>query len=274
MSAHDNADSQDSEATSTKMDSPAVNGHGHASLKDNGQPARSSRSPLPAVKKETSTDLNTPITSPGRTPSPDSDAIKDDPEMKRERVGGDIVVKQEPGQPPKLSRSSSQKIAARPPQLFSHLPDSTADALATFEQIDTCWYANKYMGYTEHAMECDCAEEWGMYSFLFALFTLLVLHYLRCYNVAIRSCEGRWAPFLGIPAMPSSDRALQRASPSICCFPLKISSALREFLLTSCFIVAHQCFKFFSYRLRSRSKYSLRRRLRLHQSCNQDRVRG
>lgn len=117
--------------------------------------------------------------------------------MKRERLGGDIVVKQEPGQPPKLSRSSSQKVAARPPQLFSHLPDSTADALATFEQIDTCWYANKYMGYTEHAMECDCAEEWGMYSFLFALFTLLVLHYLPCCDVAIRSCEGRWLPSCG-----------------------------------------------------------------------------
>lgn len=86
--------------------------------------------------------------------------------MKQETVGGDIVVKQEPGQPPKLSRSSSQKIARGPPQLFSHFPDSTADALATFEQIDACWYANKYMGYTEHAMECDCAEEWGMYSFL------------------------------------------------------------------------------------------------------------
>lgn len=87
--------------------------------------------------------------------------------MKSETVGGEILVKQEPGQPPKLSRSSSQKIVARPPQLFSHFPDSTADALATFEQIEGCEYANKYMGYTEHAMECDCAEEWGMYPCLF-----------------------------------------------------------------------------------------------------------
>ncbi|KAK5798588.1 hypothetical protein VI817_004878 [Penicillium citrinum] len=78
----------------------------------------------------------------------------------QETVGGDILVKEEPGQPPKLSRSSSQKVTSRPPQLFDHLPDSTQDALATFEQIDACWYANKYMGYTEHAMECDCAEEW------------------------------------------------------------------------------------------------------------------
>jgi histone-lysine N-methyltransferase SETD2 len=80
-----------------------------------------------------------------------------------ETVGGDILLKQEPGQPPKLSRSSSQKVVSRPPQLFDHLPDSTQDALATFEQIEACWYANKYMGYTEHAMECDCSEEWGKF---------------------------------------------------------------------------------------------------------------
>ena len=81
----------------------------------------------------------------------------------QETVGGDILVKEEPGQPPKLSRSSSQKVVSRPPPLFDHLPDSTQDALATFEQIEACWYANKYMGYTEHAMECDCAEEWGKF---------------------------------------------------------------------------------------------------------------
>lgn len=90
---------------------------------------------------------------------------------KEEKVGGDITVKMEPGQPPKLSRSSSQKVVAQPPQLFLHLPDSTAEAQSTFEVIETCTYANKYMGYTEHAMECDCAEEWGelclFLSFLF-----------------------------------------------------------------------------------------------------------
>ncbi|KAF7596277.1 histone methyltransferase set2 [Aspergillus hancockii] len=78
-----------------------------------------------------------------------------------EKVKGDITVKQEPGQPPKLTRSSSQKIVARPPQLVSHLLDSTVEAKSTFELMDACTYANKYMGYTEHAMECDCAEEWA-----------------------------------------------------------------------------------------------------------------
>lgn len=88
-----------------------------------------------------------------------------DSTAKEEKVGGDITVKMEPGQPPKLSRSSSQKVVAQPPQLFLHLPDSTAEAQSTFEVMETCTYANKYMGYTEHAMECDCAEEWGKLCF-------------------------------------------------------------------------------------------------------------
>lgn len=101
--------------------------------------------------------------SPSRSPikeEPDTEATMK-PDTEKETVGGDIVLKQEPGQPPKLSRSSSQKVVPRPPQLWTHLPDSTDDALATFEQMESCWYANKYMGWTEHAMECDCAEEWG-----------------------------------------------------------------------------------------------------------------
>jgi histone-lysine N-methyltransferase SETD2 len=103
-----------------------------------------------------------------------------DSTAKEEKVGGDITVKMEPGQPPKLSRSSSQKVVAQPPQLFLHLPDSTAEAQSTFEVMETCTYANKYMGYTEHAMECDCAEEWGKLCFffpfsLFLFFSLLWL---------------------------------------------------------------------------------------------------
>lgn len=102
---------------------------------------------------------------PSQSPSPPPKKESADPDSgafsHHEKLTGDILVKQEPGQPPKLTRSSSQKVVSRPPQQFAHLPDSTRDALATFEQTEACWYANKYMGYTEHAMECDCAEEWG-----------------------------------------------------------------------------------------------------------------
>lgn len=139
MSAHGHADSLTLEAAPVKMDSPSPNGENGDSRNDRSRP--SSQSP---IKEEPDTEAST---------------MKTDPE--KETVGGDIVLKQEPGQPPKLSRSSSQKVVPRPPQLWAHLPDSTDDALATFEQTESCWYANKYMGYTEHAMECDCAEEWG-----------------------------------------------------------------------------------------------------------------
>lgn len=80
-----------------------------------------------------------------------------------ELVGGDVTVKTEPGQPLKLARSASQKIAPRPPPLFNDLPDATDDAKSLFMVMDACTYSNKYLGYTEHAMECDCAEEWGKY---------------------------------------------------------------------------------------------------------------
>ncbi|CAG8036179.1 unnamed protein product [Penicillium salamii] len=118
--SHGHADSN------LKMESPSLNG----SLKNgDSHSSGTSRSPLP--KKEEP------------SPTPDADAMKD-PEIKQER--------------PKLSRSSSN--VSRPPPLYTHLPDSTQDALATFEQIPRCVYANKYMGFTELAMECDCAEEW------------------------------------------------------------------------------------------------------------------
>ncbi|KAJ5334318.1 uncharacterized protein N7506_008101 [Penicillium brevicompactum] len=128
--SHDHADSE------LKMEPPS-NGNGNAMIKNSDSrpssriSSRTSQSPLP--KKELS-------------PSPDTAtaAMKNDPDIKQER--------------PKLSRSSSK--VSRPPPLYDHLPDSTKDALATFEQIAACQYANKYMGYTELAMECDCAEEW------------------------------------------------------------------------------------------------------------------
>ncbi|KAL2361160.1 histone methyltransferase set2 [Blastomyces dermatitidis] len=89
-----------------------------------------------------------------------SPSEKDEDEEPKEKVPGSITVKLEPGQPPKLSRTASQKVVSRPAQLFNHLADCTAEATSTFQLIDDCTYASKYMGYTEHAMECDCTEEW------------------------------------------------------------------------------------------------------------------
>ncbi|KAK3081527.1 hypothetical protein LTS18_005756 [Coniosporium uncinatum] len=85
------------------------------------------------------------------------------PPAKEETVGGDITLKLEPGKAPKLSRSTSQKVIPRPPPLFLDEPDATDDATSTFQVITNCLYDNKSMGLTEHALECDCAEEWSAY---------------------------------------------------------------------------------------------------------------
>ncbi|KAK2803747.1 histone methyltransferase set2 [Onygenales sp. PD_10] len=85
---------------------------------------------------------------------------KDEDEESEEKIGGSITLKTEPGQPPKLTRTSSQKVVSRAAPLFDHLPDSTDEATSTFQLMEACTYASKYMGYTEHAMECDCTEEW------------------------------------------------------------------------------------------------------------------
>lgn len=172
MSPHDYADRQSESVadgvTAMKLepdrasDTPNSNG-GSAVIKDD--PDRPSNSPPPTMPQNNgSTALAAQSRSVSGTPVKTDEPLDEHDghdSATEERIGGDITVKLEPGQPPKLTRSSSQKVVPRPPQLFSHLPDSTAEARSTFELMETCTYANKYMGYTEHAMECDCAEEWG-----------------------------------------------------------------------------------------------------------------
>ncbi|MCJ1383597.1 histone methyltransferase set2 [Xylographa soralifera] len=75
-------------------------------------------------------------------------------------LGGDITLKLEPGQPAKLSRSALQKVIAKAPQMFDHYEDRTQEATGVFQIITQCSYSAKYLGSTEHAMECDCIEEW------------------------------------------------------------------------------------------------------------------
>jgi [histone H3]-lysine36 N-trimethyltransferase len=79
----------------------------------------------------------------------------------KDKVGGGNLRKMEAGQPPKLARSSSSKVVSRVAPLFAHLPDATMDAKSSFSVLESCTYSNKFLGYTEHAMECDCSEEWG-----------------------------------------------------------------------------------------------------------------
>ena len=110
-----------------------------------------------SVKHEVKSRSNSqsPIKSQSAAHSPQ---VKSDDE---ETIGGEITVKVEPGQAPKLSRKSSQKVVQRPPQLFLDHEDKTEEATSAFEVITDCTYANKYIGTTDHALECECQEEWG-----------------------------------------------------------------------------------------------------------------
>jgi len=163
MSSHDNADSQSetvaNAVTAMKLEhddgdtaSSVVNGSGGAVKKEEEEKILVNGSALEVKSRSQSH-------SPTKKEEREEREVKDADE--EEKVGGDITVQLEPGEPPKLARSSSQKVVPRPPQLFLDLPDSTEEARSTFEVMEMCTYANKYMGYTEHAMECDCAEEWG-----------------------------------------------------------------------------------------------------------------
>lgn len=105
-----------------------------------------------------------------------------------EIIGGEITLKLEPGQPPKLARTASHKVTARPVQMFDDYPDKTEEATGLFQVITQCSYSAKYLGTTEHAMECDCAEEWGksvcsLQRPQFAVLIYLILMILsRCYD--------------------------------------------------------------------------------------------
>lgn len=122
-------------------------------IEDTTSASSSTSSPTKVSRKSTTTTM--PLK---QSNTPHSPAVKSENE---EVVGGDIMVKLEAGQPPKLSRAASRKIIARPPTLYSDFPDATAEAVASFGQISQCTYANKYLGSTDHALECDCTEEWG-----------------------------------------------------------------------------------------------------------------
>ena len=97
---------------------------------------------------------------------------EDEPE---EGSGDDISVKLEASEQPRLSRQTSQKALVRSAPLFDHYPDMTAEATSGFQVMADCTYSSKYLGSTEHAMDCDCLEEWGG----FTPFILMACAYRR-----------------------------------------------------------------------------------------------
>lgn len=92
-----------------------------------------------------------------------AESILGSPAVKPEEdtVGGDVELRLEPGRPPTLTRTKSKTVVRRPPPLFFDYENKTAEATSSFSLLTECIYANKYLGTTEHALECDCVEEWG-----------------------------------------------------------------------------------------------------------------
>ncbi|KAK5172758.1 histone methyltransferase set2 [Saxophila tyrrhenica] len=109
----------------------------------------------PKVKSQSRSPVKGEPPPPGATPR--SAGIKDE---ETETVGGEVELKLEGGDRPKLVRKQSQKVKARPPQLFDDYEDKTGEATSAFTVIKDCTYANKYMGATDPALECECQEEW------------------------------------------------------------------------------------------------------------------
>ena len=132
----------------------------------------SSESKISSVKDEVSSSTsNSPTlsaTNMKSSPSPSdstpvSKMVTDTTKMEasQNHVNGHASVKAEPPTPANDTRSTSRKGVARVAPLFDHLPDATLEAKSAYQTLDACTYANKYLGFTEHAMECDCSEEWG-----------------------------------------------------------------------------------------------------------------
>lgn len=112
--------------------------------------------------------LNSPRFKSSRSPSLSSlerskSALDDlEVKLKPEGANGHVSPVKVESTKQKATRSASSR--APPPRIapiFDHLPDVTAEAKSTFQVIDSSTYQNKYLGFTESALECDCSEEWG-----------------------------------------------------------------------------------------------------------------
>ena len=111
--------------------------------------------------------------SPAKGSDAASPATPSDTQRHEDIVGGEVTIKQEPGQPPKLSRSTSRKIVTHPPHLYDECEDKTEEAKRCFQVIPACSYSSKYIGSSEQdSMDCDCTEEWGKATQAFVYFQI------------------------------------------------------------------------------------------------------
>ena len=115
-------------------------------------------------KPPSSRSSSTPHSRRTSTSPPKESSKSSSPHVKPDLEDGtdaEIVLKVEPGQPPKLSRSLAKKQPSRAPPTYTDLPDATPDATKTFEVIPNCLYLNKGFGIADEIFDCDCTEDWG-----------------------------------------------------------------------------------------------------------------
>lgn len=114
---------------------------------------------------DTPASVGTPIQKKRESRSPTKvESMSQSPAVKFEDediIQGEVELKLRPGKPPILARKKSHKVERRAPPLFFEYEDKTREATGTFSLLPECVYANKQLGTTEHALECDCVEEWG-----------------------------------------------------------------------------------------------------------------
>lgn len=137
---------------------------------DNDLAAEMSSTRVSAVKDEPLSRSTTPLSTTAKVKTQQSSSAAT-PRLNSETT--DIAIRAEnaptnghdsAGMEPVQSKKSvrrSKKPPARVAPLFNDLPDATEEANSGYQVIESCIYQNKYLGYTEHAMDCDCTEEWG-----------------------------------------------------------------------------------------------------------------
>jgi [histone H3]-lysine36 N-trimethyltransferase len=146
-------------------------------------PQELSTARVAAIKHESSTSPSSPAPKPGRLESSRSSSastsssrplaeVRDSvtaktkpPEPNGHHSSSTSPIKPEPKQPSKPAKTprGASKLPPRVAPLFDNLPDATKEATSTFTVLDACTYQNKYLGFSEHALDCDCGEEWGKF---------------------------------------------------------------------------------------------------------------
>lgn len=139
-----------------------------AAIKHQNSASPSPSPSLNPIRPKTSRSSSSSTSASNRPLTADRLAAKPEP---KEANGHDSTstspVKPEPKEPTKPNKNPrNSKLPPRIAPLLDDLPDVTKEATSSFTIIDACTYQNKYLGFSEHALDCDCAEEWGESAFV------------------------------------------------------------------------------------------------------------